>query len=330
MSGPRFGFIGAGGNARAHGKRLLAEGAEIVALADPSKDSLSGFGEAVFNGSPRPETYGDYREMLDKEKLDAVLVSSPHTLHRNQVIDALRAGLDVLAEKPLACSTEDAQQIIAEAKSAGRKVVVSFQRRLMAVFRHMKAILRDPSFGRVMTVASFVSQSWLKSQTGTWRQKLSLSGGGQLNDTGAHIIDMLMWMLDDEVAEVSAFIENRGREVDIDSAISYRTRGGTVGTLTVVGSGPAGFMWEDMTVNGESGSAFFYRKGKLWVTREHSGELVEEEPSGEDVSADRHFLDVLAGKAENESPPEDFLKNIAFTEAAWQSAAQGGKPVTVS
>jgi predicted dehydrogenase len=330
MSGLRFGFIGAGGNARGHGKRLLAiQGVQVVALADPSGDSLGAFGEAVFNGGPRAANYDDYREMLEKEQLDAVLVSSPHTLHTDQILDSLRAGLHVLAEKPLACSEADTHKIIAEVEKSGKQLMVSFQRRLKAVFRHMKSIIRDPGFGRAMTVASFVSQNWLSSQTGTWRQKLALSGGGQLNDTGAHIIDMVMWMLDDEVAEVSAFIENRGREVDIDSAVSYRTKGGAVGTLTVMGSSPKCPMWEDMTINGDGGSAFFYRRGKLWVVRENSGEFVEEEIPGEDLDPDRHFVDVVTGKAANQSPPSDFLRNIKFTEAVWASAANGGKPVAL-
>jgi len=331
MSGLRFGFIGAGGIARGHGQRLLAiDGVEIAALADPSGDSLAAFGEAVFNGGPRAKHYDDYREMLEKEKLDAVLVCSPHTLHTEQIIDSLRAGLHVLAEKPLACSEEETHRIIGEAEKAGRQLMVSFQRRLKAVQRHMRSIIRDPGFGKVLTVASFVSQSWLTSQRGTWRQKLALSGGGQLNDTGAHIIDMVMWMLDDEVAEVSAFIENRGCEVDIDSAISYRTKGGAVGTLTVMGSSPKCPMWEDMTINGDGGSAFFYRRGKLWVVRGDSGKFEEEQIPGEDVSPDRHFVEVVAGRCENESPARDFLRNIKFTEAAWQSAANGGKPVALA
>jgi predicted dehydrogenase len=301
----------------------------IAALADPSEESLAAFGEAVLNGSPRPAQYADYRDMLAAEKLDAVLVSSPHTLHTAQVLDSLEAGLDVLAEKPLACSREDTLRIIEAARASNRKVVVSFQRRLKAVFRHMRDFVRDPQFGRVLTVCSFVSQNWLKSQTGTWRQRLALSGGGQLNDTGAHIIDMVNWMLDDEISEVSAFIENRGREVDIDSAVSYRTRGGAVGTLTVVGSGPRCPMWEDMTVNGDGGRALFYRRGRLWVTRGDDAGLVEEEPAGTDLDPDRHFLEVVAGRAVNESPPEDFLRNIEFTEAAWASARQGGKPVAL-
>ena len=331
MSQLRMGFIGAGGNARGHGKRLLAAGgADIRALADPSEKSIADFGEAVLNGNPRPAVYADYREMLAKEKLDAVLISSPHTLHCDQVLDCLRAGLHVLAEKPLACSRGETEKILGELEKTDRHLVVSFQRRLKAVYRYMRHFVRSPEFGRPMTVASFVSQAWLKSQTGTWRQKMSLSGGGQLNDTGAHIIDMVMWMLDDEVAEVSAFIENRGREVDIDSAVSYRTRGGAVGTLTVMGSSPKCPMWEDMTINGEGGSAFFYRRGKLWVVRDNSGEFVEEEIRGEDLDPDRHFVDVVTGKAENESPPRDFLRNIKFTEAAWASAANGGKPVALA
>ena len=90
MKGLRIGFIGTGGIARGHGKRLrMIEGVEIAALVDPSEESLAAFSEAVFNGNGRPPIYRGHREMLENEKLDAVLVCTPHTLHFDQIIESI-------------------------------------------------------------------------------------------------------------------------------------------------------------------------------------------------------------------------------------------------
>ena len=330
MKGLRIGFIGTGGIARGHGKRLrMIEGVEIAALVDPSEKSLAAFSEAVFNGDGRPPVYRNHREMLEKEKLDAVMVCTPHTLHYDQIMESLDAGLHVLSEKPLVCTEDETSSIIDKSGKTGRHVMVSFQRRFRGAYRRMKEIIHDPEFGNVNFVSAYVSQGWLTSQAGTWRQQLSLSGGGQLNDTGAHIIDMMMWMLEDEAAEVSAFIDNRGCEVDIDSAVSFRTRKGTLGTLSVVGSAPQGSMWEEITMSGDKGRALYLSQGKLTAAMGHGQKLEPIELEGENIDPDRHFVDVVAGRVRNESPPEDFLRNIRFTQAAWKSAEGGGRVIRI-
>jgi predicted dehydrogenase len=193
----------------------------------------------------------------------------------------------------------------------------------------MKKLLHAPEFGNVNFVSAYISQGWLTTQAGKWRQKKSLSGGGQLNDTGAHIIDMMMWLLEDEATDVAAFIKNYGCEVDIDSAISFRTRKGTLGTLSVVGSAPRRTMWEEITMSGDNGRALYLSQGKLTVAKGHGEGMEQVELSGEDLNPDKHFIEVIAGKTRNESPPEDFLRNIRFTEAAWKSAEEGGRVVRI-
>ena len=332
MSKIRLGVIGAGGIAREHARQMIRRGdVEIVALAEPSEDSLARFAEAVYAGENLPHVYADHTEMLAAETLDAVLIASPHTGHFQQIMDCLDAGLDVLAEKPMVCSTGEAEAVIARAAQADRQIVVSYQRRFIAMFRYMRQFIRSPEFGQPLFVASFLSQGWLTGQVGKWRQDPALSGGGQLNDSGSHLVDMILWMLPDDVVEVTALIDNRDTAVDIDSAVAYRTTGGTLGTLSVVGSGPQGVFWEDMTVTGQTGRSLFLRKDNLQTMAAHDAEMVLVDDFGqiEDSSPDDHFIDVIRGQGENLSPPEDFLKVIRFTEACWASAAEGGKPVRV-
>lgn len=325
----RFGVIGCGGNGRRqHIKRLLPNPeAEIAALADPSEKMLALAREECPELAEVP-AFADHREMLAGVELDAVVISTPHTLHRDQILDCLDAGLDVLAEKPLTTSVADTHAVIEKSKAAGKVVCVAFQRRWHAMQRYMRAFVRDEAFGTPTYVQSFVSQAWLTGTAGTWRQQLSLSGGGQLNDTGAHLVDMIFWVMPAPPVEVTALIDNRGTEVDIDSAVAYRFADGCLGSLAILGSGPRGVFWEDMTIAGTGGRALFYRKDELSVVID--GKTSPAEDLGTDGDPDSHFIDVVKGRAENASPPEDFLPVIAFSEACWKSADAGGKSVAIN
>jgi hypothetical protein len=120
--------------------------------------------------------------------------------------------------------------------------------------------------------------------------------------------------------------------VDIDSAISFRTAQGTIGSLSILGSGPGGFMWEDMTISGANGCALFLRKDRIMASHGHGKGLVPVEDLGghQGTNADDHFIEVIQGKAKNESPPEGFVEVIRFTQACWDSAAEGGRPIALA
>lgn len=320
----RLALIGCGGNGRMHLRRMVEHNeVEMVALADPSADAL----DAAAAVAREATTFKDYRKLLKAVELDGVVISTPHTQHKAQVIDALKAGLHVQIEKPLCCSVADTKKIAAAAKKARRHVVIAYQRRWSGLWNYIRNTVRDKSFGRPQLISSFLSQAWLTLTRGKWRQVPELAGGGMLNDSGAHLIDMIFWVMPSRPTEVAAFIDNRKAKVDIDSAITYRFANGCLGTLTVVGDGPRPVFWEDVTISGSGGRAVFMRDNVLTIV--DASAVVEVKKFAADNNPDRHFVDVLRGRAENGCPPEAFLPNIAFTEACWKSAAQGGKVVKV-
>lgn len=327
MSTPRFLIIGAGGNARGHGKRLRQHGAEIVGIADPSPASRERFARELELSVPQAT---EHRPLLQDLRPDAVLISSPHTCHATQVLDALAANCHVLAEKPLACSLAEVDAILAARSAAGRHVFVSYQRRLGARFRWLKQQLHGPSTGRLLAVQALQTQNWLRSQRGTWRHDPALSGGGQMHDSGSHLIDILLWLLADPVVEVAATCDQRGTAVDIDSMIRFTTRGGCVGTLAIIGSSAACGMWEDITISGEHVSWYLRRGGSLHRGDAQGFTAIEDLDGLADQDPDAHFLEVISGRAANASPPEDFRQVIAVTEACWRSAANGGRPERVA
>lgn len=319
MDKVRVGMIGCGGFQRYRiGNLLKVKEAEIVALCDPSSEQIERTYEAhpFTKGLP---VFSDHRELLSKAPVDAVMIATPHTQHVTQILDGLAAGAHVCCEKPLVTSVEHAHQII-EARDKAKKVgMVSYQRHFQAEFRYIREQIQSGAAGPVQFISAMQSQGWLRGTVGTWRQQHSLSGGGQLNDSGSHLIDVILWVTAQSVDTVSAYCENFGTEVDINSALSIRFKSGALGTFSVVGNGIG---WhEDVTIFCEE-KIFFVREGKLMI-QDRKDNKFRCELTGSSTP-DKNFIDAILGKTPCESPFECGLEVIRLTEAAWKSAYELG------
>ena len=320
----RVAFIGCGGISNGHAERLIAmPDAEIVALCDNNPDQLTRYAERHPSLADVP-TFEDWEAMLDAVECDAIEIHTPHTLHYEQIMSGLDRGLHVLAEKPMVCTTEHALAVADKVEETGLKLQVSYQRHFQPEFRYSRELIARGDLGDVHFVTVLQGQNWKLGTKGAWRQVPELSGGGQLNDSGSHLVDIMLWVTGLVPQAVEAFIDNRGTPVDINSAVSMKFTNGAHGTINVVGDSIP--WWEDMTIWGEKGVLFF-RNGKLThCSQDGELHLPQHMPRGTDP--DRNFIDAILGKAELEVPVECGLRVIQLTEAAWQSAATG-KPVEV-
>jgi len=322
-----MGFIGCGGNASGHVKRVLSlPEVEIVALNDISQDSLDRMCERNPEVKELP-TFSDFREMLDAVEMDAVEISTPHTGHFEQIMESLDRGLHVLTEKPMVCTVAHAEQVIRKAEEVEKVLMVSYQRHFQPEFRYIRNQIAAGELGEIQFISAMQSQDWYRGTQGKWRQKLALSGGGQLNDSGSHLLDIVLWTTGLAVDEVSGYIENFDAEVDINSALSIRFTNGAMGTISVVGNSPGG-MWEDITFWGAK-AVIYLRNGHITYRSIHTGESFEPEglPKGSDP--DRNFVDAVLGRDEVQVPPICGLRVIELTEAAWE-VGRTVKPVKVA
>lgn len=326
----RIGFIGCGGIAHLHMERLdKIEEAEVVALADTNPSMMETFVERAQKFSSKlknAQKFTDYKEMLNRVKLDAVGIFSPHTFHFQQAMDSLDRGLHLLMEKPMVCKVEHAKKLIAKAEEKKKIVLVSYQRHYMPAFRYMRETISSGEFGEVRFISALQTQWWYEPYKGTWRQTQELSGGGQLNDSGSHLVDAILWMTGLVSDEVFGYIDNLDTPVDINSAISVKFKNGAQGTFTVVAESPV--WWEDITIGGNNG-VFFYRNGILFHQKGEANKAPEQVTLPVPTSnPDANFINVILGKEKNESPAIGGLRVIELTEAAWESA-KIGKPVKV-
>lgn len=316
----RLGFIGAGGIAAGHAKRLLATGnVEIAGLVDPDPTAF----KRLYTRCPETRqipTYAEYTEMLDTLSLDGVLVLTPHALHFEHICESLKRGLHVLSEKPLVCSSAQARRVIALARKTDRVLSLSYQRHYEPVFRYMRSEIQNGRLGEIEFVQAMQAQEWLRLTQNTWRQDLGLSGGGQLNDSGSHLIDIILWVTGLDVSEVMAHGENFGTEVDVNSAISLKFSNGALGNLSIIGNAPT---WhEDHTIIGSRG-AFYLRQDGTLLQQDARGKARTVRLPNYTANPDSNFVQCIRGTAQTETPPECGLTTLRVTEALWRSMKRG-------
>ncbi len=325
MSRIRIGLIGCGGIARHHLSVLTKmPDVEIAALCDPEFVQIERCHDA-YPALRDVRWFADYREMLETAELDAVHINSLHTQHKDQILAGFARGLHVLCEKPMVTTVADGHQVIEARDRSGKVGLLSYQRHTQAEFRYIKRRIDSGDFGKPIYIAALQGQEWKKATAGSWRQVPELSGGGQLNDSGSHILDIILWTTGLRAESVSAYGDNCGTPVDINSSVSVRFEGGAMASIAIVGDAPA---WhEDITIFCERG-AFFVRAGKLTV-QEADGARFEAENLKGGSNPDLNFIRAIQGVEEVQSPFEGGLRVIELTEAAWRSMAKGGEAVRV-
>jgi len=321
MEKVRIGIIGCGGAGRGHVRRLIdIPAVEVVGCADSDPQKAENLAvEIEERQRSRVPSFTDYRQMLDNLELDAVGVFTPHTLHFEQALAALEKGLHVLVEKPMVCSSVHAKRLVKMAEEKKRILLVSYQRHYQPIYRYAKDLIRRGELGQIKFLSSTFAQDWMRLSEGTWRREPKLSGGGQLMDSGSHILDTILWLTDLSIDRVCAFTDNQGTKVDIFSVLSIRFKNGALGNISISGDAPA--WYEDLLIWGSKG-ALFFREGRVYHQREN-GDTIQPGKLPQASNPDQNFVDAILGKEEVHSPGICGLRVAQLTEAAYQSAKSG-------
>lgn len=297
----RLAIVGCGGFVRHfHARHIRDDVPEfrVVALADHAKASAEALAVDSFAES-EPAVFTDHRKMLEEVRPDAVIVSTPHTLHFRHCADALAAGSHVMVEKPMVTNSGDARKLVALAKRKRRVLQVAIQGMYTDTFAYARQLLRDGTMGPLQIVTGIMAQGWMKGTKGKWRQNPRLSGGGQLYDSSAHVISAMMYLVDEPAREVLAFTDNKGCRVDINGVVGIRFAGGCLGSISSGGNCAA---WKShlvlqgenavMEISPHGGNFRVYGKGlKQEITAVPRGWKI---PS---VTPARNFADAILGRA---------------------------------
>lgn len=146
------------------------------------------------------------------EDVDAVVISTPNFLHREQAVAALDAGKHVLLQKPMARTVEECDAILAAAEKAGTTLGVYMNLLDHPLYRDMRRMAQSGYLGTIGLVSARLAHrgglAWQPSER-LWRASRDKTGGGSYVQLGVHYQHLLRWMLADRVTRVQAFMQNR-------------------------------------------------------------------------------------------------------------------------
>lgn len=184
------------------------------------------------------KAYTDYKQMLKEEKIDAVSVCAPNYLHAEISIAAANAGAHVLVEKPMATTEQEAVSMNEAAHNNGVYLMVGHNQRLMPAHVKAKEIMDSGKLGKVISFRTSFGhpgpEGWSIDRRDSWFFRKEEAIMGAMGDLGVHKSDLIRWLLNDEVADVAAFIgtlHKEGTEVDDHAACLLRMKSGAIGTL---------------------------------------------------------------------------------------------------
>ncbi|MDP6115870.1 MAG: Gfo/Idh/MocA family oxidoreductase [Planctomycetota bacterium] len=250
----RTGIIGCGkvGHIHLDAHSSITE-SELVGVCDSDRERAGAF--AAQCGA---KAFTDLEEMLRDGGVEAVSICTPHPLHAEPAIQAAKAGVHVLVEKPMAASLSDCDAMLAAADASGIRLGVVSQRRFYEPVMRMKEAIDAGKIGRPV-LGLFMGFNWRDEayyQSDPWRGKWSTEGGGVLVNQSSHHLDMLQWMMG-EIDEISGYWANVNHpfvEVDDTAVASIRFKNGGLGSIvTSISQKPGLFM--KIHIHGSNGAS---------------------------------------------------------------------------
>jgi predicted dehydrogenase len=211
-------------------------GTRIVAVSDDNEQR----GRAAAKRFGVQEFVPNWRDLVRRDDIDAVMVHSENSRHVDQVTAAAEAGKHVFCEKPVATNAADARRMVQAVESAGVEGTAAFVSRFSQEATRAKAIVDSGILGSIIHTRSFIGLSGIREigcppDMADWMENPGLGGGGAWIDEGSHGIDLVRWLIGD-VVQIAAMTANRAKPrlkvEDIGTAIFKYANGalGEIGT----------------------------------------------------------------------------------------------------
>lgn len=250
----RSGIIGCGKVAHLHAQALQnLSGADFQAVFSRSFEKAKNFGDQY-----SAVGYDNITKMIESEKLDFVIVCTPHPNHLDPTVESLTAGAHVMVEKPLASSLIDCDAMIRVAKEYKKKLGVISQRRFYQPVLRVKRAIDDGKIGKpvlgTVNMLGWRDENYYTSDP--WRGSWEFEGGGVLVNQAPHQLDVLLWFMGqiDEVFGAWANLNHPYIEVEDTALAIIRFKNGGLGNVIVSNSQKPG-IYGKIHIHGSNGSS---------------------------------------------------------------------------
>ncbi len=288
-------------------------------------------------------------ELLARDDVEAVIVSTPHYLHEPIAVAALQAGKHTLVEKPIACTVAQGQRMVDAAAKADRKLGCCFVRRYSPATEGLRKFVADGHLGKIMgwvivgmgdKKPSYWTGGYTQRAKTDWRLRRETAGGGYLIMNTIHTIDWFRYVSAQEVVSIKAiggtYNSPEGVEVEDLFSASLTLSGGGVGVIAGASSVPGGRLGETRLIGTKGQINFERSKGEgtpVFITEEAEvgGQKV---PAGEWANVDftggesgkpralmiEAFGRWVRGDGEFLAPGHDALKTLQVCESIYRDA----------
>ncbi len=348
----RVGFVGIGVMGHSHIQGYAKDPrVKIVALCDliPEKCTYAIERHGLCKKTP---VYTDFREMIDREELDAVDISTSNDFHSIIAVYALEHGLHVFCEKPDAINVTEAQKMKDASEAAGKVLMVMRNNRYQENSKYLKKFIEDGGAGEIYCGRC----GWIRRRgipgKGGWFTTKEKSGGGPLIDLGVHLIDLSIWLMGNPTpvavtgCTYNKFADNDAKADSAHAAFGEAKADGIFDVEDLA----MGFIRFDngaclqiefsWASNVEAERRFVELRGTkagftwndeiccaIW-TEDETGKLVDIKPPFEDLGhghhrAIKHFTDILLEGAEPDYMPIQGVNMIKILSALYESAKTG-------
>jgi predicted dehydrogenase len=255
MSTIKVGLLGGGGIVDAHirGYRAYADAIEVTAVADVADETARR--RAAELGA---EAYTDFRQMIVEAELDAIDICLPHHLHAEAIVAAAQAGKDILCEKPLCLTVEEADLVQEVVRATGVTLMCAHNQLYLPAVTKAKQLLDDDLLGtvyEVRTTDSFYND--FQPESMGWRASVVTSGGGELMDTGYHPTYLMLHFAGGSPIEATALLSRHRlsfMEGEDSAQMLVRFDNGVVGQLVTSWAYDPPPDTERFSIVGEAGS----------------------------------------------------------------------------
>jgi predicted dehydrogenase len=311
-----FAHLHAIGNAR-----CLAQlpGVELAAIADSDETRLRAAVDQ-FGG----DAYADYRDLLARDDIEAVLITSPNADHLDHVSAAAQAKKHILCEKPIATTRADGLAMLAVCRQHGVKFQTAFPVRFSAPAAALRRMVREGAVGTPLAVKATNPGQY----PGGWFGDPTLAGGGAVMDHTVHVADLLRWIFEAEITRVYAEIDTRlhpDLPVDDVATLMLSLSNGVFASLDPSWSRPKTWpTWGGLTMDviGDRGVISMDAFGQNLQLIEDRGPSNVFVPwaEGGDLAMIRSFVDAVRNDTEPLVTGEDGLRAMEVALCAYESA----------
>ena len=267
---------------------------------------------------------GDYADALSDPEVAAIVLSTPHSQHADQMAAAAKAGKHIFVEKPFTLTKASAEASVAAAQKAGVVLALGHNRRFLPPIIEMKQRIARGEIGKVIHVdANMSGNPSLRFPPGVWRTDASEAPAGSMTPIGIHMVDLLICLFG-EIASVNAQSLRLATDLPIDDTTSMTLRfaGGMSGCFTTLGATARALK---IAAYGTEG----------WLELRGETELVHQPMTGQMAvttfpAFDKEraeleaFADAVAGKSVYPLSDAEAVHGIAVFEAIVRSAETGG------